>query len=122
MTPGDGDGWAMATADGPAALASVHDAVTDAEREAIWAFRYRVYVEEMGRKAVQADHERGWVRDPEDDKPYSTHLYTHDGGVVTGAIRFRCWGPGMSRRRSARRSRSSASRGSIALQSPRPDG
>ena len=83
----------MVTADEPA-RPPVREAVTDAEREAIWAFRYRVYVQELGRKAFTADHERRWLHDAEDDQPYTTHLYTQDARGLTGAVRFRCWAPG----------------------------
>ena len=80
--------------DTPARLETVHEATTQAEREAIWAFRYRIYVEELGRKLVRADHARQWLRDAEDDKPYTTHLYTADADGITGVLRLRCWAPG----------------------------
>lgn len=38
------------------------------ERAAVYAFRYHVYVREMGKTALPgADHGRGWIRDSEDE-------------------------------------------------------
>ncbi len=77
------------------ALVPVHIAETEAERDAIFAFRYSVYAEELGRKLGDADHDRGRVRDPEDDQGYTTLLYTEDEGRrVTGTARIRHWDPG----------------------------
>jgi Cyclic nucleotide-binding domain/N-acyl amino acid synthase FeeM len=75
-------------------LEPVYEALTDAEREAIWAFRYRIYVEELGRKLGNADHVRGWVHDPDDDEPGTIHLYTRDADGITGVQRARFWAPG----------------------------
>ena len=47
-------------------LEPVYEASSAEEREAIWAFRYRIYVDELGRKLGNADHERGWVHDADD--------------------------------------------------------
>jgi Cyclic nucleotide-binding domain/Acetyltransferase (GNAT) domain len=77
-----------------AALEPVHVAQSPAEREAIYRFRYTVYVEELGRKLGNADHERRWVYDPEDDQPYTTLLYTATDDVITGTVRLRHWKPG----------------------------
>jgi hypothetical protein len=77
------------------ALEPVYVAETEAEREAVFAFRYSVYGKELGRKLGNADHGRGRVHDEEDDKPYTTLLYTDDGaGQLTGTIRIRRWEPG----------------------------
>jgi hypothetical protein len=77
------------------ALEPVYAAETEAEREAIFAFRYSVYAEELGRKLGNADHGRRLVHDAEDDKPYTTLLYTDDGaGQLTGTVRLRRWEPG----------------------------
>ena len=76
-------------------LEPVHVAETEAEREAVFAFRYSVYATELGRKLGDADHERKLVHDPEDAKPYTTLLYTGDSsGGLTGTVRIRQWGPG----------------------------
>ena len=77
------------------ALEPVYMAETEAEREAIFSFRYSVYGAELGRKLGNADHGRHRVHDPEDDQPYTTLLYTDDGaGQLTGTIRVRRWEPG----------------------------
>ena len=77
------------------ALAPVYVADTEAEREAVFSFRYTVYGQERGRKLGNADHGRGRVHDEEDDQPYTMLLYTDDGaGQVTGTIRIRRWAPG----------------------------
>jgi hypothetical protein len=77
------------------ALEPVYIAETEAEREAVFSFRYSVYGQELGRKLGNADHGRGRVHDEEDDKPYTTVLYTDDGaGRLTGTIRIRRWEPG----------------------------
>jgi Cyclic nucleotide-binding domain/Acetyltransferase (GNAT) domain len=77
------------------ALEPVYIAETEAEREAVFSFRYSVYGAELGRKLGGADHGRQRVHDPEDDQPYTTLLYTDDGaGRLTGTARIRRWEPG----------------------------
>jgi hypothetical protein len=77
------------------ALVRVHVAESEEEREAVFRFRYSVYVEELGRKLGNADHSRRRVHDEEDDKPYTDLLYTTDDhGALTGTIRIRHWDPG----------------------------
>ena len=77
------------------ALEPVYVAETEAEREAVFSFRYSVYAEELGRKLGNANHGRQRVQDEEDDKPYTTLLYTDDGaGRLTGTIRIRRWEAG----------------------------
>ena len=61
------------------ALEPVYIAETEAEREAVFSFRYSVYGAELGRKLGNADHGRQRVHDEEDDQPYTTLLYTDDG-------------------------------------------
>jgi hypothetical protein len=76
------------------ALEPVYVAETEAEREAVFSFRYSVYGQELGRKLGNAGQDRG-VHDEEDDKPYTTLLHTDDGaGRLTGTIRIRRWAPG----------------------------
>jgi hypothetical protein len=75
-------------------LEPVYVAQTEAEREAVFAFRYTVYATELGRKLGNADHGRKLVHDPEDIKPSTTLLYTSDSaGRLTGTVRIRQWGP-----------------------------
>jgi Cyclic nucleotide-binding domain/Acetyltransferase (GNAT) domain len=77
------------------ALEPVYIAETEAEREAVFSFRYSVYGAELGRKLGQPDHGRQRVHDEEDDQPYTALLYTHDGeGRLTGTTRVRRWEPG----------------------------
>ena len=77
------------------AVEPVHVAETEAEREAVFSFRYSVYGAELGRKLGGADQERKRVHDEEDDKPYTILLYTDDGaGQLTGTARLRRWEPG----------------------------
>jgi hypothetical protein len=77
------------------ALEPVYVAETEAEREAVFSFRYSVYAAELGRKLGKPDHGRQRVHDEEDDQPYTTLLYTDDGaGRLTGTIRVRRWEPG----------------------------
>ncbi len=77
------------------ALEPVYMAETEAEREAVFSFRYSVYGAELGRKLGNADHGRHRVHDEKDDKPYTTLLYTDDGaGQLTGTTRIQRWEPG----------------------------
>jgi hypothetical protein len=77
------------------ALEPVYIAETMAERQAVFSFRYTVYATELGRKLGHADHGLRVLHDEEDDKPYTTLLYTEDGaGRLTGTIRVRHWEPG----------------------------
>jgi hypothetical protein len=77
------------------ALEPVHVAETEAERQAVFEFRYSVYATELGRKLGNAHHGDQVVHDEEDDKPYTTLLFTRDDdGGLTGTIRIRCWEPG----------------------------
>jgi len=73
---------------------TVHKATTQEEREAIYRFRYTVYVEELNRSIGGVDHERRWVHDDDDDAPYTTLLYTGTPQEVTGTVRLRHWEPG----------------------------
>jgi Cyclic nucleotide-binding domain/Acetyltransferase (GNAT) domain len=77
------------------AAEQVYVAETEAEREAVFSFRYSVYGAELGRKLGNADHGRRRVHDDEDDKPYTILLYTDDGaGQLTSTARLRRWEPG----------------------------
>lgn len=61
----------------------IHPAATDAEREAIYRFRYDIYVREMGKvRLPQADHGREWLKDENDDQATVYGAYTDDGAVV----------------------------------------
>jgi hypothetical protein len=43
------------------------DVTTDAQREAVYRFRYDIYVEEMGRYRDVADHEGRRLVEPDDE-------------------------------------------------------
>ncbi len=75
-------------------LEPVHRAETQEEREAVYRFRYRVYVEEFGRELGSPDHERKWVTDSDDDAPCTTILYTGSVEEITGTVRLRHWRAG----------------------------
>ena len=64
-------------------------AQTEGEREAIYRFRYDVYVEEMGRYRSIADHDRRMLVEPEDAT--ANHVYALADGEVVGAARG-SWG------------------------------
>lgn len=57
---------------------------TQAEREALYAFRFRVYVEEL-EMTDQADHARRWLQDGYDEESLNYALFA-DGEVV-GSLR-----------------------------------
>lgn len=56
-------------------------ATSDEDKARIYAFRYRVYVEELGIDTPEADHERRWLRDSADEYSISWALL-RDGEVV----------------------------------------
>jgi CRP-like cAMP-binding protein/N-acyl-L-homoserine lactone synthetase len=65
---------------------TVQTARTDAEREQLYAFRYQVYVRELGLSPPAADHGRKRLWDPLDDVGVS-HVLLDDGEVV-GSLRM----------------------------------
>jgi N-acyl-L-homoserine lactone synthetase len=80
--------------DSLARLEKVHTAQSRAEIEAIYRFRYTVFVEELGREIGGVDHDRRWVHDREDEQPYTFHAYTGKRDAITGSMRLRFWNPG----------------------------
>jgi hypothetical protein len=75
-------------------LEPVYLAVTQEEREAVYRFRYGIYVEELGRRLGRPDHTAGLVHDDEDEQPYTLLLYTCGPTGITGTLRLRHWMPG----------------------------
>lgn len=75
-------------------LKAVHRATTPEEREAIYRFRYRVYVEELHRELGGVDHAARMVRDDEDEKPTAHHFYVGSPESLEGVVRLRVWEPG----------------------------
>ncbi|MCP5141147.1 MAG: GNAT family N-acetyltransferase [Chromatiales bacterium] len=74
----------------PAVTATVRPdiriAVSDAEKERIYRFRYAVYVEEMGKKPGYADHAGKRLYDPLDDD--ATLLYADVDGELVATVRL----------------------------------
>jgi hypothetical protein len=75
-------------------LEKVHVATTQAERDAVYRFRYTVYAAELGREIGGVDHERQIVTDADDEKETSYHLYVGTTESILGAIRVQVWEPG----------------------------
>lgn len=75
-------------------LKAVHRAATQEERDAVYRFRYRIYVEELHRELGGVDHDRRMVLDAEDDQPYTHHFYAGSVDAIEGVVRLRVWDPG----------------------------
>ena len=58
---------------------------TSAELEQIYQFRYKIYVEEMGRKQTYADHQRKTIIEPLDKTGYIFGAF--ENGEVVGTLR-----------------------------------
>ena len=75
-------------------LETVTMATTGDEREAIYRFRYGVYVEELRRSIGGVDHARRFVCDDEDEAATAVHLYAGPVNDIKGVVRLRIWEPG----------------------------
>jgi len=64
-------------------------AETQAEKEAVYRFRYTIYINEMGRYASVADHERRMVVEPEDATARIIYALQDDEVVATSCL---SWG------------------------------
>src|SRR5215472_9032837 len=71
-------------------------AETDDQKEAVYRFRYTVYVEEMGRYQGSADHDGRRLVEPEDVDSFI--VYARDAGEVVGTARLTWGGTGFSQR------------------------
>lgn len=60
-------------------------ATAEADREAVYRFRYAIFVEEMGRRPPEADHERGRLTDVLDRTAHI--LAAWDGDELVGTLR-----------------------------------
>ncbi len=67
----------------------IHQAETEDEKQAVYRFRYDVYVEEMGRYGATADHANRRLVEPEDAT--ARIFYAAEDGAVVATSRF-CWG------------------------------
>jgi Cyclic nucleotide-binding domain/Acetyltransferase (GNAT) domain len=72
-------------------------AETDEEKEAVYRFRYTVYVEEMGRYQNSADHAGRRLVEPEDEQSWIFYARRDDGEVV-GTARLSWGGIGFTAR------------------------
>ncbi len=77
-------------------LEKVLRAETLQEREAIYRFRYRVYVEELKKGFLDVDHENKMIRDDDDESPGAVLFYTASKGEVTGTVRAVIWRGGQA--------------------------
>ena len=75
-------------------LEAVHRAITDEDREAVFHFRYQVYVEELKRAYQGQDSERRRLHDEEDNAEDAVLFYTGTVDNITSAARVRTWAPG----------------------------
>jgi hypothetical protein len=71
---------------------------TDADREAVYRFRYTVYVEEMGRYQGSADHEGRRLVEADDDQSFIFYARRTDDGEVVGTARLSWGGNGFTER------------------------
>lgn len=72
-------------------------AETDEEREAVYRFRYTVYVEEMGRYQSTADHTGRRLVEPDDEQSWISYA-RDDNGDVVGTARLTWGGNGFTER------------------------
>ncbi len=63
----------------------IREASNDAELEAIYRFRYEIYVEEMGRKQKYADHDGRRIADPLDANGWNVAAWVDN--EIVGAVR-----------------------------------
>jgi predicted GNAT family N-acyltransferase len=64
---------------------SIKLALTEAELEEVYRFRYRVYVDEMNRNQTFADHENRRIADPLDKAAYN--FVATRAGMILGIVR-----------------------------------
>ena len=77
-------------------MVEIRIAETVHEKEAVFRFRYAVYVEEMGRYKGVADRVDRRLSDPEDE--WSWISYALDGDEIVGTLRMTWGGAGFSDR------------------------
>lgn len=58
------------------------------KREAVYCFRYRLYVEEMGRRQIYADHDRKMIVEPLDKSGYIFAAFQDDQVVGTVRVNY----------------------------------
>ncbi len=73
-------------------VTEIHPARSENDFDDIYGFRYRIYVEEMGRYRSIADHDAGKLIEADDER---SHLYcARCDGAFAGTMRFTCGGDG----------------------------
>jgi len=72
----------------------VFSATSREELEAIWRFRYEIYVEELKRNYPSVDHGHRWLRDAEDETDHAVNLYLGPLDHIVGAERLLIWPAG----------------------------
>jgi hypothetical protein len=75
-------------------VVTAHIATTQEERRAIQAFRYSIYVEELGKTVVNADHTHKRIADAADNADNAVLIYTGSVADITGSVRIEFFGPG----------------------------
>jgi hypothetical protein len=80
-------------------MVEIRIAETAEEKEAVFRFRYAIYVEEMGRYKQVADRVDRRLADPEDE--WSWISYALDGDEIVGTLRMTWGGAGFSDRQVA---------------------
>ena len=63
----------------------IQTAKTEEERQAIYRFRYKVYIEEMQKRHVPADHDNKLLSDDADD--YTLLYYAHINNEIAATVR-----------------------------------
>lgn len=74
---------------------TVHQALTPQEKEGVYRLRYDVYAKELNKGFLDGiDHQNGWIRDEEDERPDSVIFYTGLPEAMTGTMRLDVYKPG----------------------------
>lgn len=68
----------------------IHIAQTEAERQAIYRFRYQIYIQELGKQLEKADHQQQILCEPIDEN--STLFFVEEQGeiIATCRVAFGC--------------------------------
>ena len=79
----------------------VQVASTKNELELIYRFRYSIYCEELKRDYPDADHDKKWIRDDDDEEDYAVNLYIsrskdvlHEEQEIIAVARLNIFQPG----------------------------
>ena len=64
-------------------MIEVREVTSENERDAVFRFRYRIYVQDQGRQEPHADHARRTLREPLDDRGWLLGAFQDDRVVGT---------------------------------------